>query len=74
MTLEEFAQSHNLPQEWIVLRHECEGIVRDPQFWSKSELQTAARSLALRASDILRDAIRTRTGAAQTSCEQPAKI
>lgn len=70
MTLEDFAKLHSLPDEWLKLRHECEGIVLDPQFWSNSELQTAARLLALRASDLLRDAIRKNSGTApKESCQ-----
>lgn len=73
MTLESFAQLHNLPNEWLILRHECEGIVQDPQFWYRSELQTAARALAVRASDILQEAIRTSSGSARKERHQPAK-
>ncbi len=62
MTLEEFAAKHNLPAEWLALRHACEAIVRDPQFWSRPELQSEARKLALEASDILRLAITTKKG------------
>ncbi len=57
MTLAEFAHLHDLPEKWLALRRECEAIARDPQFWSSPDLQTAARKLAVRASDILRDAI-----------------
>lgn len=53
MTLEEFAQIHQLPPRWLLLRRECGEIVKDPQFWSRSELQDAARKLATEASDIL---------------------
>jgi hypothetical protein len=60
MTLEEFARKNDLPQEWVSQRQECEGIVRDPQFWSHPELQTAARKLALEASDILQNTITLR--------------
>ncbi len=60
MTLEEFAAKHNLVPEWLALRHECEGIVRDPQFWSRPDLQSEARRLAVQASDILRLAITTK--------------
>ena len=58
MTLEEFAALHNLPAQWLVLRHDCEMIVRDPQFWNRAELQSAARKLAVQASDILNSAIK----------------
>lgn len=58
MTLEQFADQHNLPNEWTVLRRECEAIVSDPQFWSRPDLQTEARKLAVEASDILHNVIR----------------
>ncbi len=67
MTLEEFAANHNLTPERIALRHECEGIVRDPQFWSRPELQSEARKLAIQASDILRLAITTKKDRSHTS-------
>ncbi len=54
MTLEEFAWRKKLPPEWLSLRRECERIVRHPQYWSRSDLQDAARRLATEASDILR--------------------
>lgn len=57
MTLEDFARANNLPDKWLDLRHECEGIVRDPQFWYQPGLQNDARTLAVQASDILHHAI-----------------
>jgi len=53
MSLEDFAARNNLPPEWIALRHACEGIVGDPQFWSRPDLQSEAHKLAMQASDIL---------------------
>ena len=54
MSLEEFAQVHGLPEKWLLLRRRGEILVRDPQFWSRPDLQEAARKLATEASDILR--------------------
>jgi len=56
MTLEEFAVTNGLPENWIKLRRECERIVRDPQFWSRTELQSLARGFAQEASDLLQHA------------------
>lgn len=52
-TLEQFAEAHNLPLRWLELRRGCESIVRDPQFWSRQDLQTKARELAVQASELL---------------------
>jgi hypothetical protein len=59
MTLEEFSNAHNLPPRWLSLRRESEAIVRDPQFWSRTDMQNRARKLAVEASDILDCRIRT---------------
>ncbi len=32
MTLEAFAQAHNLPRPWLELRRRCEEVVRQPDF------------------------------------------
>ncbi len=55
MSLEQFAEMHRLPERWLSLRRDCEALVRHPQFWSRPELQDLARSLATKASDILRE-------------------
>lgn len=70
VTLEEFARAHNLPAQWLTLRQECESIVRDPQFWARPDLQTAARKLAVQASDILHGAIR----ASKAPSQETAKL
>ena len=53
MTLEVFAQVHDLSARWLELRKACESIVARPDFWYQLGLQEAARKLALEASDIL---------------------
>ncbi len=53
MTLEEFARAHRLSERWLSLRHECEALVSDPEYWYRRDMQNAARVLALEASDIL---------------------
>ncbi len=53
MTLEEFARVYQLPERWLSLRHECEALVSDPQYWYRRDMQSAARALAAEASDIL---------------------
>lgn len=53
MTLEEFAQLHGLGLAWIELRHECNRIVAQPDFWYRKELRDSARELAVKASDLL---------------------
>ena len=53
MTLEAFAQAHNLPPGWLELRQRCEDIVRQPDFWYHTDLRQQASSLAIQASDIL---------------------
>ncbi len=58
MTLKEFALEHSLPEQWLVLRRQCEEIVVQPQYWSRPDLQNAARLLATEASDILRARLR----------------
>ncbi len=55
MSLERFAEMHGLPERWLSLRRRCETLARHPQFWSRPELQDAARQLAAEASDILRE-------------------
>ena len=53
MTLEEFAAFHRLPPRWLLLRRECEALVRDPLYWSSRDLQNKARICALEASNML---------------------
>ena len=53
MTLEEFARAHNLPPRWLELRRQCEGRVRQPDFWYRTDLRQQASTLAIQASDIL---------------------
>ncbi len=53
MTLEEFGESHELPSRWLSLRHECEALVRNPLYWSRSDLQNKVRILAMEASNII---------------------
>lgn len=53
MSLEEFARIHNLGPTWLELRYECNRIVARPDFWYRKELQSAARELAVKASDML---------------------
>jgi len=53
MSLEEFAQIHHLDSSWIDLRHQCDQIVGRPDFWYRKELQSVARELAVKASDML---------------------
>ena len=53
MTLEAFAQVHDLPARWLELRTACKRIVARPDFWYQPELQDAAKTLALEASEIL---------------------
>ncbi len=54
-SLEQFAETHGLPEGWLSLRRDCEALARQPQFWSRPDLQDAARKLAIEASDILRE-------------------
>jgi hypothetical protein len=53
MTLEAFAQAHNLPRRWLELRRRCEEIVRQPDFWYRTDLRQQASELAIQASNIL---------------------
>jgi hypothetical protein len=53
MTLEVFAQAHNLPPRWLELRRRCEDMVRQPDFWYRTDLRQQASALAIQASDIL---------------------
>ncbi len=53
MTLEQFADTHHLPERWLSLRRECEMLARDPRFWTQPDLQSRARKLAVEASEIL---------------------
>ncbi len=53
MTLEEFAESHQLPSRWLSLRHECEALTRNPLYWSRSDLQNTARILAVEVSNMI---------------------
>jgi len=53
MTLEAFAQARNLPHRWLELRRRCEDMVRQPDFWYRTDLRQQASSLAIRASNIL---------------------
>ncbi len=53
MTLEYFAKAHDLPERWLSLRRECEALVSHFQYWYRSDMQNAARILAVEASDIL---------------------
>jgi hypothetical protein len=53
MTLEAFAQAHNLPRRWLELRRRCEDMVRQPDFWYRTDLRQQASDLAIQASDIL---------------------
>lgn len=53
MTLEKFADTHQLPQRWLDLRRECENLVKRSEFWYRPELKDEARRLATQASDIL---------------------
>ena len=53
MTLEMFAQAHNLPPRWLELRRRCEDMVRQPDFWYRTDLRQQASALAIQASDIL---------------------
>jgi hypothetical protein len=56
--LEEFALAHELPARWVSSRHDCETLVRDPQFWYRPDMQNAARMLATEASAILHARLR----------------
>ncbi len=53
MSLEQVAQMHGLPERWLSLRRRCETLARHPQFWSRPDLQDAARKLATEASNVL---------------------
>ena len=53
MTLEAFAQAHNLPHRWLELRRRCKDMVRQPDFWYRTDLRQQASTLAIQASDIL---------------------
>lgn len=53
MTLEAFAQAHNLPPLWLELRRRCEGMVKQPDFWYRTDLRQQVSDLAIQASDIL---------------------
>jgi hypothetical protein len=53
VTLEEFADTRHLPQNWLELRKECEQLVRRSDFWYRPELKDEARGLASQASDML---------------------
>ncbi len=60
-SLEQFAERHGLPERWLSLRRDCEALARRSQFWSRPDLQDAARKLAIEASDILREQQRSHT-------------
>lgn len=53
MSMEEFAQIHGLPPQWLTLRSQCAALVDRPEFWYKTDLQNEARLLATEASNIL---------------------
>jgi hypothetical protein len=53
MTLEAFAQAHNLPPRWLELRRQCEDMVRQPDLCYRTDLRQQASALAIQASDIL---------------------
>jgi hypothetical protein len=53
VTLQEFANAHHLPQNWLELRNGCEQLLRNSDFWYRIELKDQARKLATEASDIL---------------------
>lgn len=55
MSLEQFAETHGLPERWLSLRRDCEALAIHPQFWSRPDLQDSARRLATEASNILRE-------------------
>jgi hypothetical protein len=61
MTLEEFAQIHGLNEEWLKLRRECNEVVAQPDFWYREDLKNRAREIAVKASDILKAAVKSKT-------------
>ena len=58
MTPEAFAQAHNLPPLWLELRRRCEGMVRQPDFWYRTDLRQQVSDLAIQASNILNSTLR----------------
>jgi hypothetical protein len=53
MTLEAFALAHNLPRPWLELRRRCEEVVRQPDFWYRTDLRQQVSDFAVQASNIL---------------------
>lgn len=53
MTLEAFAQAHSLPPVWLQLRRRCEEMVRQADFWYRTDLRQQVSDLAIQASNIL---------------------
>jgi hypothetical protein len=72
MTLEEFANVHELPERWLSLRRECEALVCHPQYWYRPDMQNAARILAVEASHILH-AQRKGSPTRKVSCHEEPK-
>ncbi len=70
MRLEEFARVHNLPERWLLLRQECEELVKNPAFWSRPDLQESARRLATEASNILQYQLQLRRARAIADCAE----
>lgn len=58
MSLEEFAEIHQLSSNWIELRQQCNLLVARPDYWYRKDLQDQAREFAAKASDILTAAIK----------------
>lgn len=58
MTLETFAQAHNLPGPWLELRRRCEDVVKQPDFWYRTDLRQQVSDFAVQASNILDQTLR----------------
>ncbi|HEV2396412.1 MAG TPA: hypothetical protein VGS27_05705 [Candidatus Sulfotelmatobacter sp.] len=71
MTLEAFAQAHSLPPRWLELRRRCEDMVRQPDFWYRTDLRQQASELAIQASNILNSTLSETALQEHDQAEQP---
>ncbi len=68
MTLEAFAQAHNLPPSWLELRRRCEDMVKQPDFWYRTDLRLQTSNFAIQASNILDQTSR------ETACDRSERL
>ncbi len=73
MTLEAFAQAHSLPPIWLELRRRCENIVKQPDFWYRTDLPQQAGDLAIQASNILDSRLNNTVRLRRDRSEAPEK-